>query len=71
MLAAEVGITAPSAYELAQLWANMALLWRGIAARIEAIRLAAIRTAEEAETPIELGDVVDAAISALMQIQAG
>ena len=39
MLAAEVGITAPDAYQLSQIWVNMAAMWRGVAARIEHERL--------------------------------
>jgi len=43
MLAAEVGITAPDAYQLAQLWVNLAALWRVAAARIEGERLSRIK----------------------------
>lgn len=39
LLSAEVGITAPSAYELAQLWLNMSVLWRQTAAQLEGFRL--------------------------------
>lgn len=39
LLAAEVGITAPNADQLAQLWLNMAALWRGAAADLEGLRL--------------------------------
>ena len=43
LLAAEVGITAPDAYQLAQLWVNLAALWRVAAARIEGERLSRIK----------------------------
>ena len=43
LLAAEVGITAPDAYQLAQLWVNLATLWRVAAARIEGERLSRIK----------------------------
>ncbi|MCL4064961.1 hypothetical protein M3484_00005, partial [Pseudomonas sp. GX19020] len=39
LLAAEIGITAPDADQLAQLWLNMADLWRSAAAGLEALRL--------------------------------
>ena len=42
-LTKEVGITAPTAYELAQLWINMAALWRPVAAEIEGIRQSTIQ----------------------------
>jgi len=37
LLAAEVGLTAPSAHELAQIWANMGALWRQAAAQNVAV----------------------------------
>lgn len=39
MLSAEVGITAPDAETLAQIWLNMVVLWRSAAAGLEALRL--------------------------------
>jgi len=42
-LVKEIGITAPTAYELAQLWINMATLWRPVAAEIEGIRQSTIQ----------------------------
>lgn len=54
LLAAEVGITAPTAYELAQLWLNMAAQWRGIAAQLETLRLGTIGAMEDAETRAEI-----------------
>jgi hypothetical protein len=65
MLAAEVGITAPTAYELAQLWANMSALWRGIAAQIETARLGAIYQIETAPDAAAVDAIVAAAVSAL------
>jgi len=43
LLSAEVGSTAPDAYQLAQLWVNLAALWRGVAAQIEGERLSRIK----------------------------
>lgn len=65
MLAAEVGITAPTAYELAQLWANMSALWRGIAAQIETARLGAIYQIETAPDAAAVDAIVAAAVAAL------
>jgi hypothetical protein len=42
-LAAEVGITAPTAYELAQIWLNMAALWISVATQIERQRMVEIK----------------------------
>lgn len=39
LLSAEIGITAPDADQLAQLWLNMARIWRDTAAGLEALRL--------------------------------
>lgn len=41
LIASEIGITATTAYELAQIWLFMADQWRTIAAALEAIRLTA------------------------------
>jgi hypothetical protein len=60
MLAAEVGITAPTAYELAQLWANMSALWRQVAAQIETARLTAIYAIEAAEDAAAVDAIVGA-----------
>lgn len=61
MLSAEVGITAPDADSLAQLWLNMAVLWRGAAAGLEALRLSTAAAIEAAGTVAE----VDAAMAAI------
>lgn len=39
MIAAEIGVTAPDGYQLSQLWLNMALLWRSVAAQMEGARM--------------------------------
>lgn len=50
LLVAEIGLTAPTAFELAQLWLNMGALWREAAARLETLRLGAGTAIEAAET---------------------
>jgi len=41
LISAEIGITATTAYEIAQIWLYMSEQWRTIAATLEAIRLTA------------------------------
>lgn len=65
MLAAEIGLTAPTAYELAQLWANMSALWRGLAADIETWRLGAIAQIETAADVATVDAIVAAALATL------
>ena len=60
LLAAEVGITAPTAGELAQLWLNMGALWRGAAARLEALRMTVCAAIAAAETPEEVAAALEA-----------
>lgn len=48
LICAEVGVTAPDAYQIAQIWAQMAALWRQIAAQIETLRLWTIKAIAEA-----------------------
>lgn len=57
-LAAEVGATAPSADQVAQVYLNMAALWTGIGAALEALRLGAIAAIEGAEAPAVIGEAV-------------
>ena len=65
MLSAEVGLTAPTAYELAQLWVNMSDLWRGIAAQIETWRLGTIAQIETAADVATVDAIVTAALATL------
>lgn len=58
MLAAEVGVTAPTAYELAQIWLNMAAQWRAVAADLENLRLTAREEIDNATTVAELDQIV-------------
>lgn len=54
LLAAEVGLTAPDAQALAQIWLNMAMLWRNAAAGLEATRLALGAAIDAATTVAEV-----------------
>lgn len=65
-LAQEVGVTAPSAYELAQVWLNMAANLRVVGSALEGIRLDHIRRVELAVSASEILDV-SASFSAAIQ----
>lgn len=54
LLAAEVGITAPNAAQLAQLWLNMGHMFRAAAAQSEGARMTALAAIDAAKTPEEL-----------------
>ncbi|AWD21625.1 hypothetical protein [Fuscovulum blasticum] len=51
LLVAEIGITAPDAPSLAQLWLNLAALWRQTAAELEGLRMAVGAAIDAATTP--------------------
>jgi len=51
LLSAETGLTAPDPHSLAQLWLNMATLWRQMAATLEAVRLGIGAQIDAATTP--------------------
>ena len=53
-LDAEIGITAPSAQELADLWIQMAADWRTIGPLLEQLRLGTIEAVRAATTPAEI-----------------
>lgn len=60
LIAGEIGPTAPDAWQVAQLIANMAMVWRRIASGLEADRLGAIHAVEIAASVA----AVDAALAA-------
>lgn len=62
LLSAEVGITAPDAEQLAQLWLNMATLWRATAAELEALRLSTQAAILAAESEAEIAAVLLSAL---------
>lgn len=64
-LVAEVGITGETVHEVAQVVANLAVLWRGISALIEPICLGAIAQIESATTFAEVDSAVAGARQAL------
>lgn len=54
MLQSEVGITASTAYELAQMWLNLNLLWKSIASSLEGIRMTANVAVEASQNRTEI-----------------
>lgn len=58
LLAAEVGITAETLAQVAQVILNIAGIWRGIAAELETLRFHAIAAIEDAPDPQAVADVV-------------
>jgi hypothetical protein len=59
LLSAEVGITATDADQLAQLWLNMAALWRGAAAELEGLRLSTQAAIAAAGSESELVTIME------------
>ena len=62
-LVAEVGITAPTAWELASLWVERTVLYRTLGAAIEAIRLGAVGAIQSATVPAAI-DAAEASVAA-------
>ncbi|MCU0948287.1 MAG: hypothetical protein MUF47_08560 [Porphyrobacter sp.] len=69
LLAAEVGITTQTAYQLAVIWLWMAEIWIQAAAQIEAIRLSGIAAVQSAQDIEGVSAAEEAATSALGAIQ--
>lgn len=57
LLEAEVGITAETAYQLAQLWLNMSQIWRTAAAQLERYRLGTLARIDAAMSVAELEEM--------------
>jgi hypothetical protein len=60
MLAAEVGVTAETAHQVAQIWLYMSQAWQGIAARLEGLRLVAGNAIAAALTEADILAAYDA-----------
>jgi hypothetical protein len=67
LLAAEVGpgLTAPTAYQLAQIWLYMGEQWKLAAGQIETARLGAVYAVEAAATEAEIAAIEAAYVEAL------
>jgi threonine dehydrogenase-like Zn-dependent dehydrogenase len=60
LLAAEVAITAPDAWQLSQVWLNMQAQLRQVGAQSEKLRLGALRAIRTAGTVAELDGILAA-----------
>ena len=67
LLAAEVGVTAPTARQLAQVWANKAVLFKQVAAITEKLRMQAAFAIEAAPTEAAVDAAVEAALTTLSE----
>jgi len=65
LMSAEIGITAPDAYQLAQIWANMETLWLQAAADIERERISALTLVREEASVQTILEIATAACIAL------
>lgn len=61
----EIGITAPSAFEVAQVILNLRDMWREVSAQLEHVRLSAKRSVELAGSLAEIEQVVISAAAAI------
>jgi hypothetical protein len=68
MISAEVGVSAPTAYELAQLWANLSVMWRVASGEIEARRLTAIASVSSATQKITVDNSISEGLNNLAEI---
>jgi DNA-directed RNA polymerase subunit K/omega len=57
-MAAEAGLTAPTAYELAQVWVNRAAQLKEVASQLEFVRLRAVAAVEASTDQVEIGLIV-------------
>lgn len=57
-IAGEVGSTGSSAYEVAQVFLNLAAQWRGIGAQLEKVRIETIQAISLAQSVTDTDDVL-------------
>ena len=65
LLAAEVGVTAPTAWQLAQIWANKSALWRQVAGATERLRMQASAAIDAAPDEAAIEAAVTTALTTL------
>lgn len=54
----EIGVTAPTAYELAQVWLNMAAQWRYVGPLLENLRLSSVNAISAATSKAEMDAIM-------------
>lgn len=67
LLSAEIGITAPTLYEIAQIYLGLASIWVAMAAQLETVRLGAIATIETTNDVSVMDQTATAACNLLAQ----
>lgn len=68
LLAAEVGVTAPDADQLAQIWLNQSWLWAGVLApTLERLRMSAVNAVQAADNRAKVTEAVVSAREALQR----
>lgn len=68
LLAAEIGVTAPTAAELAQIWLNLAQIWISVAAPLETARLSGVGALEGAATDEAIDTALSTTLTAIATI---
>lgn len=68
-ISAEVGVSAITAQQVAQLYLNLGAQWRVVGSMLENVRLGSIAAIEAATTLAQISAVVDAAAAAVGQFQ--
>ena len=66
MLAAEVGITAPTAYQLATIWVQLSAMWTNAAAQLETFRMKMDAAIQASTTFAELEEISNRLVAAGM-----
>lgn len=69
LISAEIGITGPTAYEVAQVYLNLGAQFRQISAQLETIRLGHIAQVESAETAGDVALVLASFADAMGAVQ--
>lgn len=67
LISAEIGVTAPTAYEVAQIWVQLSYMWAVTASELEKVRLTCVNAINEASTE---GEVENAYSEFLNQISS-
>ncbi|MDX5412898.1 MAG: hypothetical protein LPK02_07605 [Rhodobacterales bacterium] len=68
-IASEVGVTAPSAYEVAQLYLNLGAQWRVVGSQLENLRLSSITAIESATTLSQITQTIAYAEQVIQSFQ--
>ena len=68
-IAGEIGTTGQTAYEVAQVFANLAGLWRAAGAALEAVRMSGPAALEACTTPAEVAAALAAILAEIEALQ--